>query len=50
MVFLGLEGDLEAVVAAPSIANVAIIFVQSKDVSLQMISDELKAWGLEGWD
>lgn len=37
-------------VVVPPIQNVAVISVRTKGVTLQMLSDELKEWGLEGWD
>lgn len=45
-----MDGGQDVVVATPTIRNAAIISVQSNNVSLQMISDELCEWGLEGWD
>lgn len=48
--FFGMDGGQDVVVATPTIRNAAIISVQSNNVSLQMISDELCEWGLEGWD
>lgn len=36
--------------AVPTILHAVIILVLSKDVTLQMISDELSEWGLNGWD
>lgn len=38
------------VVATPIVSNVAVVSIQAQDVSLQMIADELKEWGLEGLD
>lgn len=37
-------------VVAPISSNAAVITVISQPVSTQVISDELKEWGLEGWD
>lgn len=48
--FFGLEGGVDVVRAAPTIHNTAVISMQSKEVTLQMISHELREWGLEGWD
>lgn len=48
--FFSLDGVLDSPVVAPVLSNAAIITVQSQVVSSQIISDELKEWGLEGWD
>lgn len=40
--FLDLDGGLEVVVIAPQTSNVAIISVQSANVTLQTIADELR--------
>lgn len=48
--FFALVGISDSVAVAPSLQNAAGISVQSSGVSLQMLCDELKEWGLEGWD
>lgn len=48
--FFGFDSALDVAVAVPCSNNVAIISVQSPNVTLQMLEDELHEWGLKGWD
>lgn len=48
--FFRFEGSLGAVTVAPQASNAAISSVQTQGVTLQMLADELKEWGLEDWD
>lgn len=48
--FCAILGGVDAVVAAHTVHNVVVVTVQFQEVTLQMIIDELHAWGMEGWD
>lgn len=37
-------------IIAPVFSNVVVIFVMSAPVPTQIISDELREWGVDGWD
>lgn len=41
---------MEAVVAAPSVLNVAVITVLNDIALVEMISEDLREWGMDDWD
>lgn len=48
--FFALVGNLDSAPPVPVVQNAAVISVLSEGASLQILEDELGAWGPEGWD